>query len=123
MKKFTLLFIATLFSALSFAALNPFAYGLSSTLDADQTELTVNYSLNATATNVDFVLLDGETIIKTVNLNDKGLDKGSYTATVFLDDPNMPLGKKLTWKLEVKGNSVDKPTKEETTYGLYCPHG
>ena len=58
MKKFTLLFIATLFSALSFAALNPFAYGLSSTLNTDQTELTVNYSLNATATNVDFVLLE-----------------------------------------------------------------
>ena len=123
MKKITLLFIATLFSALSFAALNPFAYGLSSTLNTDQTELTVNYSLNATATSVDFVLLDGETIIKTVNLNDKGLDKGSYTATITLDDPNMPLGKGLTWKIEVKGNSVDKPTKEETTYDLYCPHG
>lgn len=123
MKKFTLLFVATLFSALSFAALNPYAYALSSTLNADQTELTVNYSLNATATNVDFVLLDGDKVIKTVNLNDKGLDKGSYTATVALDDPNMPLGKKLTWKLEVKGNSVDKPTKEETTYDLYCPHG
>ena len=123
MKKFTLLLVAAMFSALSFAALNPFAYGLSSTLNADQTELTVNYSLNATATNVDFVLLDGDKVIKTVNLNDKGLVKGSYTAIVFLDDPNMPLGKKLSWKLEVKGNSVDKPTKEETTYDLYCPHG
>ena len=123
MKKFTLLLVAAMFSALSFAALNPFAYGLESTLNADQTELTVNYSLNATATNVDFVLLDGDKVIKTVNLNDKGLDKGSHTAIVFLDDPNMPLGKKLSWKLEVKGNSVDKPTKEETTYDLYCPHG
>lgn len=123
MKKFTLFLIATLLSAMSFAALNPFAYGLSSTLNTDQTELTVNYSLNATATNVDFVLLDGDKVIKTVNLNDKGLDKGSHTAIVFLDDPNMPLGKKLSWKLEVKGNSVDSPTKEETTYDLYCPHG
>jgi protein-disulfide isomerase len=123
MKKFTLFLFASLFSALSFAALNPYAYGLKSTLNADQTELTVNYSLNATATNVDFVLLDGDKVIKTVNLNGKGLAKGSYTATVALDDPNMPLGKKLTWKLEVKGNSVDKPTKEETTYDLYCPHG
>jgi hypothetical protein len=56
MKKFTLFLIATLFSAMSFAALNPYAYGLSSSLNADQTELTINYSLNATATNVDFVL-------------------------------------------------------------------
>ena len=123
MKKITLLFIATLFSALSFAALNPYAYGLSSTLNTDQTELTVNYSLNATATSVDFVLLDGETIIKTVNLNDKGLNKGSHTATVALDDPNMPLGKKLTWKLEVKGNSVAKPTQEATQYSFWGPRG
>ena len=123
MKKFTLLFVAALLSALSFAALNPYAYGLSSTLNANQTELTVNYSLNATATNVDFVLLDGDKVIKTVNLNDKGLDKGSYTATVALDDPNMPLGKKLSWKIEVKGNSVAKPTQEATQYSFWGPRG
>ena len=123
MKKFTLFLFATLFSALSFAALNPFAYGLSSTLNADQTELTVNYSLNATATNVDFVLLDGDKVIKTVNLNDKGLAKGSYTATVALNDPNMPLGKKLTWKLEVKGNSVETPTIQDKVFNFYLPYG
>lgn len=123
MKKFTLLLVAAMFSALSFAALNPFAYGLSSSPNADQTELTVNYSLNATATNVDFVLLDGDKVIKTVNLNDKGLDKGSYTATVALDDPNMPLGKKLSWKIEVKGNSVKKPTQEATQYSFWGPRG
>ena len=122
MKKFTLLFVAAMFSALSFAALNPYAYGLSSSLDADQTELTVNYSLNATATNVDFVLLDGDKVIKTVNLNDKGLDKGSYTATVALDDPNMPLGKKLTWKLEVKG-AAHNTTNNHGGYQFYHPSG
>ena len=122
MKKFTLFLIATLFSAMSFAALNPYAYGLSSTLNTDQTELTVNYSLNATATNVDFVLLDGETIIKTVNLNATGLDKGSYTATVALGDPNMPLGKKLTWKLEVKG-AAHSTTNNHGGYRLYHPSG
>ena len=122
MKKLTLFLIATLFSALSFAALNPYAYGLSSTLNADQTELTVNYSLNATATNVDFVLLDGDKVIKTVNLNDKGLDKGSYTATVALDDPNMPLGKKLSWKIEVKGDAVASATAVKT-YRFFHPSG
>ena len=121
MKKFTLLFVATLFSALSFAALNPFAYGLSSSLNADQTELTVNYKLNATATDVNFVLMDGSTEIKTVNLKDKGLVKGSYTATVALDDPNMPLGKELSWKIEVKGNSVASPTEHPTNYAFYHP--
>ena len=122
MKKFTLLFVAAMFSALSFAALNPFAYGLSSSLNTDQTELTINYSLNATAKNVDFVLLDGDKVIKTVNLNDKGLDKGSYTATVALDDPNMPLGKKLTWKLEVKG-AAHNTTNNHGGYQFYHPSG
>ena len=109
-------------SALSFGALNPFAYGLTSTLNADQTELTVNYSLNATATNVDFVLLDGDKVIKTVNLNAKGLDKGSYTATIALDDPNIPLGKKLTWKLEVKG-AAHNTTNNHGGYQFYHPSG
>ena len=122
MKKFTLFLIATLFSAMSFAELNPFAYGLTSELNADQTELTVNYSLNATATNVDFVLLDGDKVIKIVNLNDKGLVKGSYTATITLDDPNMPLGKDLTWKIEVKG-AAHNTTVDNGGYQFYHPSG
>lgn len=122
MKKITLFLIATLFSAMSFAELNPYAYGLSSEPNADQTELTVNYSLNATATNVDFVLLDGDKVIKTVNLNDKGLDKGTYTADIALDDPNMPLGKKLTWKLEVKG-AAHNTTNNHGGYQFYHPSG
>ena len=121
MKKITLLLVATLFSALSFAALNPFAYGLSSTLNTDQTELTVNYKLNADATDVNFVLLDGETVIKTVNLKETGLTKGEYTATIALNDANMPLGKTLTWKIEVKGNSVASPTEHPTNYAFYHP--
>ena len=123
MKKFTLLLVAAMFSALSFAALNPFAYGLSSSLNTNQTELTVNYSLNATATNVDFVLLDGDKVIKTVNLNGKGLAKGTYTAAIALDDPNMPLGKKLSWKIEVKGNSVETPTIQDKVFNFYLPYG
>ena len=121
MKKFTLLLVAALFSAMSFAALNPFAYGLSSSLNTDQTELTVNYSLNATATNVDFVLLDGDKVIKTVNLKDKGLAKGTYTAAIALDDPNMPLGKKLSWKIEVKGAAVSGYTMHDVKYNAYHP--
>ena len=122
MKKLTLFLVAMLFSTLSFAELNPFAYGLTSSLNPDQTTLTVNYSLNATAKNVDFVLLDGDKVIKTVNLNDKGLDKGSYTATVALDNPNMPLGKKLSWKIEVKG-AAHNTTNNHGGYRLYHPSG
>ena len=104
MKKLTLFLIATLFSALSFAALNPYAYGLSSTLSADQTTLTVNYSLNAEATSVKVVVLDGETVLKTVDCSTLGLTKGAYTTTIPTAD--LPKAKSLTWKVEVKGAEV-----------------
>jgi hypothetical protein len=52
MQKITLFLFATLFSALSFAALNPYAYGSSSELSADKTTLSVKYLLNADATPV-----------------------------------------------------------------------
>jgi hypothetical protein len=56
MKKLSLFAIALLFSAVSFAALNPFAYALSSHLSLDQKTLTVNYSLNADATSVRIII-------------------------------------------------------------------
>ena len=109
MKKFTLFLFATFFSALSFAALNPYAYGLSSTLSADQTTLTVNYSLNATATSVNVVILNGETVVKTVDCSVLGLTKGAYTTTIPTDE--FPKTTSLTWKVEVKGAEVTAPVE------------
>ena len=109
MKKFTLFLVATLFSALSFAALNPFAYGLSSELSADETTLTINYSLNATATSVNVVILNGETVVKTVDCSTLGLAKGSYTTTIPTDE--FPKTTSLTWKVEVKGAEVTAPVE------------
>ena len=121
MKKLTLFFVATLFSALSFAALNPFAYGLSSKLSADETTLTINYSLNAQATSVNIVILNGETVVKTVNCNSLGLSKGSYTTTIPTDD--LPKTTSLTWKVEVTGNSVKSPTIQSEVFNFYLPYG
>ena len=122
MKKFTLFLFATLFSALSFAALNPYAYGLSSTLSADQTTLTVNYSLNATATSVNVVILNGETVAKTVDCTSLGLTKGSYTTTIPTDE--LPKTTSLTWKVVVNGTSVTKPTLQDGLTLKYClPRG
>lgn len=120
MKKLTLFLVAMLFSTLSFA-LNPFAYDLKSQLNVDQTALTINYKLNNDAISATFVLLDGDNVILSQDLS--GITKGAHTATVNLDKPDMPLGKKLSWKIEVNGNSVTTPTIEGTTYGFYCPHG
>ena len=119
MKKLTLFAIALLASAVSFAALNPFAYGLSSKLSADETTLTVNYSLNADATAVSVVILDGETVVKTVDCADKGLTKGAYEVEIPTTD--LPKTKSLTWKVEVTGAAVEAPTEHPTKYGLYHP--
>lgn len=117
MKKFTLFLITTLFSALSFAALNPYAYGLKSTFDG--TTLTANYSLNADATGVSVVILNGETEVKTIDCD--GTTKGSHTVEISTLD--LPTGKSLTWKVVVTGNSVANPTLHDESIRFYLPYG
>ena len=122
MKKLTLFLVAMLFSTLAFAALNPYAYGLTSSLNPDQTTLTVNYSLNAPATSVAWKLMDGDKVVKTIDLTANGLAKGSYTIAIPTID--FPLGKSLTWEIEVKGTSVSTPTvQDDLTYKFYQPYG
>ena len=118
MKKLTLFLVAMLFSTLSFA-LNPFAYGLTSSLNADQTELTINYALNADATSATFVLLDGDNVILSQELSD--IAKGTHTAKVNLNRPDMPLGKKLSWRIDVEGKEVSTPTEHTTNYSFFHP--
>ena len=117
MKKITLFLVATLFSALSFAALNPYAYGLSSTLDG--TTLTVNYSLNALANTVNVVIMDGETEVKAIACD--GKTKGSHSVDISTLD--LPTGKSLTWKVVVTGNSVASPTLHDESIRFYLPYG
>ena len=119
MKKLTLFAIALLASVASFAALNPFAYALSSTLSADETKLTVNYSLNAPATAVNIVVLNGETVVKHIS-SDK-IAKGSHTVEISTAD--FPKTTNLTWRIEVSGSSVKAPTLHDTSYRLYHPSG
>ena len=118
MKKITL-FIAVLAMSVMSYALNPFAYALSSSLSEDGATLTVKYSLNAAATAVNVVVLDGEEVVKTVDCSAKGLVAGAYTAEIPTE--GFPTGKNLTWKVEVKGTSVTAPTQETKIYGLYHP--
>ena len=118
MKKITL-FIAVLAMSVMSYALNPFAYALSSSLSEDGATLTVKYSLNAAATAVNVVVLDGEEVVKTVDCSAKGLVAGAYTAEIATE--GLPTGKNLTWKVEVKGTSVEAPTQETKIYSLYHP--
>lgn len=120
MKKLTLFLVAMLFSALSFAALNPYAYGLTSTFE-DNT-LKVNYSLNADATGVSVVILNGETEVHTVACNDKK-NKGSHSVNIDISTLGLPTGKSLTWKVVVTGNSVASPTIQNDKFSFYLPYG
>ena len=116
MKKITLSFVALAMSAISFAALNPYAYGLSSAFSADETKLTVNYSLNADATAVNIVVLDGETFVKSFPC--EGIAKGTYSVEIPTTD--FPKTKSLTWKVDVKGAAVAEATAVKT-YRFYHP--
>ena len=118
MKKLTLVAIALLASVVSFA-LNPFAYGLSSSLSDDGVTLTVNYSLNANAKAVNVVVLNGEEVVATIPCD--GIAKGDHS--VQISTVELPKSVALTWKVNVEGTSVEVPTQETQMYNLYCPHG
>ena len=120
MKKLTLFLVATLFSALSFAAeLNPYAYGLESELSADESTVTITYKLNAPATAVSVVVLDGETVLKTQTST--GTAQGEHSVEVSTD--GFPKGKTLTWKVVVNGTSVGSPTKLAKDFDFCLPRG
>ena len=119
MRKVYALFVALMVCAVSFAALNPFAYALSSSLSADEATLTINYSLNADATGVNVVIFNGETEVK--SFASVGLTKGAHTMEI--STAGLPKSANLTWKVKVAGTSVEAPTQESTMYSLYCPHG
>lgn len=119
MKKLTLFLVAMLFSALSFAALNPYAYGLESELSADESTVTITYKLNAPATAVSVVVLDGETVLKTQTST--GTTQGEHSVAISTD--GFPKGKTLTWKVVVNGTSVESPTLQSEVFNFYLPYG
>ena len=98
-------------------ALNPFAYALSSELSQDNSQLLVNYSLNARAMDVQIVIMDGETAVKTIACD--GLSKGSHS--IAIPTAGLPEHKQLTWKVEVKGAEVTEPTEYAVNYSFYHP--
>ena len=97
--------------------LNPFAYALSSALSADNTVLTVNYTLNATATEVNILVLNGETVVKTIPCT--GITKGTYA--VEIPTAELPKEAALTWRVDVKGAAVTQATFVDNSVKLYCP--
>lgn len=115
MKKLFVTFLTiTLFCTL-YAAVNPtpFAYNLSSTYNQVNYDLTINYALNAPATNANLVILDGESVAKTIAIPAEKLTKGSHTFTTSM------LGidaKSYNWRIDVYG--IERTELQQCTNSL-----
>ena len=112
--------------------LNPFAYNLSATLSADQSELTIKYCLNADVTSLKIVIEgEGQTITHNVTeaskLKKTVADKpyfSPYEETFSTD--GLGAGT-FTWRIEVTGagrNEIQVYSQDGTnahTYPFYLP--
>ena len=138
MKKYILLFFVGIFSCLQLVAIglttnmNPFAYNLSDTLNADQSMLTVKYCLNAEVTSLKIVIEGGgQTITHNVTESSKlqktVADK-PYFSPYEITIPITDLGAgTYTWRIEVQGEGRDdieiysQNGTSALTYPFYLP--
>ena len=118
MNKLLLVIISVFITLTTTAAnLNPFAYGLSSSYDPSTSTLTVNYSLNAPATKVELVIIDGATTAKIIDLTtSENIRGGEHT----IHSSMLGLAPKAgyTWKLNVYGEAKSAMTYCKT-FGNY----
>ncbi len=97
--------------------LNTYAFGLESVLNDEA--LVVTYRLNnSNADEVQVVVLNGSEVVATVS-GPKTIGKN----TVEIPVADLPQGVQLTWKVVVKGTSVEAPTQEAKIYSFYHPSG
>mgnify|MGYP003289817955 CR=1 FL=1 len=109
------------------AQLNPFAYNLYVTEDASTGYPRLHFYLNATAKRVRIYVSDGVNEYLLRNYDD-GNDRPAdgYATSITAQDVenlNLPIEQKLSWRVEVDGTSVTKPTQLNTSYSLWCPQG
>ncbi len=97
--------------------MNPFAYALSSTLNADSTLLTINYSLNANARSVEIVLLDGNKELSIIDCD--GLNKGTHSVNIPTAD--LPGKKTITWRVDVTGAGFTKASCVDHSIRMFSP--
>jgi hypothetical protein len=96
--------------------MNPFAYYLDAEPSKDYSTITIKYCLNADATSVTIVFLDGETIVKSVS-SDKLTKTAPYSQhNIVISTAGIPSNKDITWRIDVTG-------PERTKYGKYSQNG
>lgn len=109
---------SSIIAATASGNLNPFAYDLSATVDQAAMTLTVNYSLNAPATSVVVEILNGNTVVKTINCGLQGKKEG-YSKTI--DISGLVPGISYTWRVVVKGETVTTPVCVKNDVRFYAP--
>ena len=97
--------------------LNPFAYKMSSSYNAADMTLTVNFSINASATNVKIIVSDGEEDF--VMKDYANVARGDYSST--FDVSYLPKDVELTWRVDVQGKAVDVATFVDNSNKLFSP--
>ena len=108
------------------AQLNPFAYGLYVTEDASTGYPRLHFRLNATAKKIRIYVSDGVNEYLLRNYDD-GNDRpaGGYATSLTAQDVenlNLPVGKDLSWRVEVDGVSPNAPVRvTDHEYSLYHP--
>jgi hypothetical protein len=88
-------------------SLNPYAYGLTSELSADSTQVTLRWWLNAPATTVKIFFNDGEKDYLVRDYKNVAVD--GYKDVI--QTSSLPRGKRLTWRVDVTGAGFKNATK------------
>lgn len=129
MKKTLLLILAFAATTFAFAAetndtpnnasgLNPFAYNLSQEFNADSTELTLHFWINALATRVKVIFNDG---VNDYILRDYNKDVPAEGYKTVINTADLPHGKALTWRVEVTGAAFKYATQVGEPVKMFCP--
>ncbi|MBR5086426.1 MAG: hypothetical protein IKX31_05395 [Muribaculaceae bacterium] len=123
MKKLLLL-VAMVATFIGVSAQNPYAYKLSAG-DQNEEGITIRYSLNAAAQAVQIQLYDGETAVKTIDMVDDMLTAGDHEYVLnFAENPEIPAGKSISWKVAVTGETLEAPVEiTDKVKKFYSPAG
>ena len=123
MKKILLLF-AMMATFIGVSAQNPYAYKLSAGNQNDE-GITINYTLNTAAQAVQIQLFDGETAVKAIDMAADMLTAGDHEYVLnFAENPEIPVGKSISWKVAVTGETIEAPVEiTNKVLKFYSPAG
>ncbi|MBR5639663.1 MAG: hypothetical protein IKW83_07865 [Muribaculaceae bacterium] len=123
MKKILLL-VAMMATFIGLSAQNPYAYKLSAGNQNDE-GITIHYTLNTAAQAVQLQLLDGETVVKAIDLDGDLLAAGDHEYVLnFAENPEIPAGKPISWNVAVTGAVIETPVEiTNKVLKFYSPAG